>query len=405
MDILQILQSLVAIEQTALQDLDLNHQHHKTCFCSFDLSFLPTIIDSKPNLKMIENATQAICEFLKQVRIVFIDAKNPNISRFLTRMIETLLLFQGKSTMDGPLLSSTMPGLIQWPIQRFVIGSKYYGSELQVLASRLSYPDVITQHLQLEHFLGKLVDRLIRYYLRLFFNAQPPVLTTPSEQHPAPDFSSTRSRVHTMILLQYKNNTSSRGAAAADGCISSFVNTALRRIYDWQQNFVQEDLNHYPLESLSATTMRGTIPPTECEIQDITLDIHYLHRVRLGTDACRFLAELLTWPDVDNAIRAVGGWSEVEKYATLLDDYNLGQIQPDMAHFVLLKNVSYLIHQLNERRKMLEVLEHECHERLQFIWKQFKCGTRNKKLGKELIATLLKEADESTLPSLVNRIN
>jgi hypothetical protein len=419
--ILRILQSFVTIEMTALQDLDPCHVG-KTCFCSFDLSFLPTIIDSVPNLSVIESTVDAISTLLSNIHtyttIQHTDQPLPadaistthsgklHTLKFLQMILDELALLEFDNVCSGcQVISSTMPGPIQWPMKRFALGAKYYRLELAVVETRINTSDVDTGlYLQLENILGELIGRIIRYYLRLFFNAKPPILTTPSKEHPAPDFTSTRSRVHQMISLHYKGQSASRrGVAVADGCISSIFNTAIRRIYDWNENFLQLDINRYRLQDFSETTMQGIARDrslTESDLVDVTNDISHVHKVLFGVDACRFVSELLTWPNVENAISEVGGWLNVEKYASLFSNLQLGRMQPDLIHFVMLKNISFLIQRLIVGKNALVRLDHDCKERLKHISNQFKSGARNRNEGTKIIIDLLREGNEGILPSV-----
>jgi len=398
-DILQILQSLVAIEGAALDDFDCMCDG-KVFFCSFDLSFLPTVIDPKPDLRIVQKAVEVISQCLERIRVFIMKgSKDPFSSRYLTSMIEKLLLlYDMKGEIDFKLLSSTMPTSAKWPIERLSKGAMYYGSELQVISSRLHNFDAeATEHyLQLEHFLGELIGRLIRYYLRFFFNAKPPVLTTPSDTHPAPDFTSTRSRIHSLIHLHCENTKGTKDTAINDGSISSYVSLSLSRVWDLHINVLEEEMNVIQLQPLSGTTMNGRLPPSESDLQDITIDIDYLRKIVLGTNSCRFLLELFTFPGVDHAIEDVGGWCQVERYANLFYLYDLERIQPDIAHFILLRNVSHLIHHLTKKRKLLQDLEHECRERLKFISTKFRCSVRNKRLGNKTIAVMLHELIEAS---------
>ena len=117
------------------------------------------------------------------------------------------------------------------------------------------------------------------------------------------------------------------------------------------------------------------------DIDEVLLDIDEGRTILAGIRACRFIAALINWPGVSEAIREIGGWDTVESLASNLRKCNLRNEMPEQYHFTLLENiVQTMLKIIQLDTEEMGAVEKMCENRFRKVWNRFRCGTRNREL-------------------------
>lgn len=197
----------------------------------------------------------------------------------------------------------------------------FYKSEFQELYCALTTDENTTSKpfSKIRIRLGEISDSLVRYHLRRLFNSIPPSYTAvppvrTDYDHEIPDYAGCRSRVHEIIYLAAPKGGASAGAAVSDGSISSIVNVAIRRLYDFFEGIgvgysstlhapdYIEDILALTNSSKSGFPRGSTKLPSSIDFDDIMEDVEKSQCIIAAYNAGEFLLNLLGWPGVQSAI-------------------------------------------------------------------------------------------------------
>lgn len=388
-----ILRSFVEAELAALENLDIvnNHTRKKICFCSFNFSSTITPIDtSTESCNILEACIWKLEAVIKEIQILSsFEYQDDNIN-LIKDLINTFGdLENGAAKNHFEECSKAMP--FCWPISRFTSASRHYRQEFSYILSVISCSTLKPPMCFVRKTLGDFIGRLIRFHLRRFFNPVPVPLYSDGDD--LPDYSNTRSRVHTLVQMK-DDDEGGRDTATADGSISSVFGIALDRMVEFFE-LNKELLNRddYHVEGGYSTSFckrpasvgglieRGcVIELSEEDANEVLQDIKEGHTILAGIRACRFIKELLTWPGVSEALHEAGGWTKIETFADMFMKHRLGNETPEESHFTLLANMDRLLNKILIENDLLLVIEQRCEDSLRRLWKKFRCGTRNKEL-------------------------
>lgn len=277
-----------------------------------------------------------------------------------------------------------------WPAARMTKASTVFINEFNSISNMISVDskeEIVSSRLLVRNILGDLIGRAIKFYLRRFFNPVP--LPLYSDSSDLPDYSNSRSIIHTLIELKDPEGDGQRDTATADGCVSSVFGLALLKMNAFislNEKLRNGDERYFSSFCSRAATKRGlkekdrVIRLTNDDIKDVLTDIEESHIFLAGIRASKFIYSLLSWPGVASAIEDVGGWGKVESLASLFQSLDLSTEMPEEAHLILLKNVKDLKNSYKADEHELGKLELNVVESLRRVWKRFKCGSRNKEL-------------------------
>ena len=187
--------------------------------------------------------------------------------------------------------------------------------------------------------------------------------------------------------------------AAADGSISSVLNSALCHIYDGKlcQDRIEESRREssrkgaspmaklQPVDanasfSVSTASRKGTEtdgPLSDADLEVVLQDIELAQVVPTSARASAFISDLINFPGVRQAIADCGGWSCIEQSARLISEIDLESVVVDEAHFVLLQDVEKLLAEIEASQPESEMASKAAQRCLNEIWRKFKCGKVN----------------------------
>jgi len=205
--------------------------------------------------------------------------------------------------------------------------------------------------------LGDFIGRAIRFHLRRFFDAVP--LHLRSDSADLPDYSKTRSRIHTIVKLDGGGDA---GGGDADVSISSAISVALQRIW-YFKDITMESRNGEEFAFLAFNRAFG------------------------------FINKLLNWTGVSDAIKDAGGWGKIESLATILQDCALSCEMPQESHFILLTDVKALLELSNELSQKEAGVEQMWNARKEELEKASKNCEEDKKEKLILEISRLKETE------------
>ena len=301
-------------------------------------------------------------------------------------------------------------------MSRFVTALQYYTKELAFIKSSQNHYDKDSHsHSQIRYNLGDMLGRVIRFYLRRFFNPLPVSLHTASNSE-QPDYDFSRSGVHQIIEMV--ESEGQLGTVVADGSISSVISFALIRIKDFFElnSFIDSSSSKEqymapicdrPASKQGLKRQGSTIILNDDDLNEILLDISESHVILSGIRACKFFHTVMTWPGVPQTIDNVGGWSKVEYYSKMFSECKLEKEFPDETYFQLLSNVNELIQRIDNNLGHLCELEEKCHNCLKRLWTRFRCGTRKNEIlkvnpGIQVIREHLKAGGAMHYPSITS---
>lgn len=386
-----LLRSFVEAELAALEDFTVANvaTRKKIHFCSYDFSSTITPVDtSTESINIIEGCIWKLQRVLKEAERISVGgcrSTNLSVIKELIKMFDEL----GKE--NGYLIlvecSKTMP--VHWQPSRFKRALQQYREEFAYILSEMETSDAEPAVSFARKTLGDFIGRIIRYHLRRLFNPVP--LPLYSDGDDLPDYSHTRSRVHTLVEMIDEGG---RDTATADGSISSVIGTALNRIIDFfemnkellEREGRQCDNGYSDSFCKRPATIAGlvgngcVIELSEDDISEVLLDIRECHTILAGVRACLFIKGLLTWPGVPEAIQEVGGWREIETFSKMFLQHRLDKEMPEEGHFILLADVNSLLNKFRTEKQEFLTIEQKCEDSLRRLWKRFRCGTRNKEL-------------------------
>jgi hypothetical protein len=281
-----------------------------------------------------------------------------------------------------------------YPVRRVAKAVEQYRRELSIILERMNanqpmplllIDETNDSTLVVERCLSQSVGQAIRYNLRKFFNSAPPRLTpadTDYEQREQ-NYSKVKQLI-TMTLNENKENV-----AVDDECIAALVSTALLRLYEcFGLDAMLSPLIGPPvLPALFCThpasnkgfQIRG--PPallTATELDDVLHDIERTYAFVAAANACQFLLSLWTVPGVQDEINRLGGWPQIETYATISWCHALWKISPNDGHLVLLCNYQALLERLQNWCASISAVSLGCNRELIALQKRFHANTKSK---------------------------
>jgi len=213
----------------------------------------------------------------------------------------------------------------------------------------VSKPSLST-HLELR--LAEFAGQSIRFHLRRLFNPPPLPYTTPPDDCSEPSLPPTpkeialrQSRVSDLVELELPVTT--RDSAVAEGSISSLFSLALVRIYSYfgEDTFASSLDKDDPIRlpdtfCSSPVSQRGLGTPDhpvcsmpEEDLNELIGDINDVYNFLAAHHAIKFLLELMNAPGVGREVNKLGGWSMIEKYASVIKQHSSGATCEEDAHF------------------------------------------------------------------------
>lgn len=239
--------------------------------------------------------------------------------------------------------------------------------------------------LLVERRLAELLGQGIRFRLRMFFNRAPPRLTPKDVAYEVRSLN--YSNVGKLVALNMIDGVAV-SLAVGDECLSALISNALCRLYEvfGLESMLNGSELHLPTafcaspasqRQLSTRSKSVIEPITTDECDAVLRDIREATGVLAAARAARFLNDLWTTPGVQEEIQRMGGWSEVESYATVSWKYDLWKLCPADAHLVALCNVEYLRRRVDTYCTALEGTVAGCEAALAVVHKNYHLGTKN----------------------------
>jgi len=280
---------------------------------------------------------------------------NKKSHSFAIHCLEKLIEFMTLTLKEDTSLQMVCAASLSpfYPIERLRKPIKLYAGELEAIVRRLRGQHVV---LFVERRLNELLCNSTRYHLRLLLNPPPPRLSpldTTYEQR-----SKSFSRIHEIVELTVVDDK--KKVVPLDGDrVATLVNEALMQIchffgssnlLDPTSGIPMIDQNFCQTEASQRQVPRNNkirLPPlSQSEVEELQDDMNYAFQVLITLSATNFLLDLMSLPKVVSEIKRLGGWGDVETYATLLWRYELWDVHPDYEHFVLLSNFKTLSQRL-----------------------------------------------------------
>ena len=289
---------------------------------------------------------------------------------------------------------------------RVIRAAQHYKTDFEMLQHRLGRPNSPsdeTSCLLVEKRLAEFIGQAVRYYLRLFFNPAPPMITTDNESYDEDAFSKVNQHVKLLCATE--------GEEVDDSNISALVSQGLLRLHEYFGfRFLLSPDNDIPADRFvfcAKPASNRNLPVraktlahfTDVEVEEILSDVRQAMGFLAATKACRFLIDLLTKVAVKREIERFGGWSTVESYAVIARNFECWRLCPHDAHLVLLCDTGALLNRLRWLCGRLEKHFQKCEQSVAALSKRFHTTTKSKNLLKNYphirtIAQLLSESQE-----------
>lgn len=304
--------------------------------------------------------------------------------------LESLRTFLAKveSREDGKALraicNKSMP--IEWEAARFIKAARLYRQDIAGIHKALFQSMTLREsnvQLNLEKKLAESLGRAIRYHLRRLFN---PVYGTVIEDKSVNDAAFKRQSNISGIVQMYLPDwyAASADSAVSDGSVAAIVGLALETIASdiGLQHFLA---NEFEVPSLpqdffdSAASQQGvgSRPAPENDFDTILEETNSAISFLSGAKACRFLQELMSFPEVSDEINRLGGWRIVERLAKQFRSFHLDRLSPNDAHFVILEDVSSLLDRAEQYWIATKETADVCTDALNDQWERFDCDTKS----------------------------
>ncbi|GMI14680.1 hypothetical protein TrVE_jg1565 [Triparma verrucosa] len=380
-------------------------------FCAYDFSAVSPPVDVEVGSNAhLERCVQKIAVIIKNMNcMVGLSPEHPARTA-LKSLLSFATMLANKHSPEGremrENLNATMPTTANWMAARFLGAARFYKKELAVaLDMACEVPDEFNDGIKpspLRLRLGELIGASCRFHLRRLFNPIPPSYTKPGVGQAPADYSACRSTIHEIVCMEAPGGQDS---AAADGSISSVLNSALMHVYEAQLAKDHIELSRNSTKSskssgsdggggaaaaaavdpnasfvVSAISMRGLEgngPLSDDDLELVMQDIELAHVALAGSRAAKFIIDLMNWEGVAKALEDSGGWECIETYAALISEVKLETIAVDEAHFVLLRDVAGLLTSLTGAFVKSEQSGQAASRCLNDMWRRFKCGKLN----------------------------
>eukprot|EP00977_Amphora_coffeiformis_P008205 scaffold1834_cov175-Amphora_coffeaeformis.AAC.11 len=362
-----IIPFLRALVQTEVSSLELDateatsrDRPRRIAFSGFDCS------STKPPVDRVDGSGEHQSNSIQALSTAkdALDAliSNKKIHSFAIFCLEKLIEFMTLTLREDKSLQMVCAASMSssYPIERLNKPIKLYAGELGGIVRRLR-----GQHgrLFVERRLNELLCNSTRYHLRLLLNPPPPRLSPLDINYE--QRSKSFSRIHELVELTVVDDN--KKVVPLDGeRVASLVNEALMQICLFfgfgnlldptsgipviDQNFCQTEASQRQVPKNNKVRLPPLSPSEVEELQD---DMNYAFQVLITLSATNFLLDLMSLPKVVSEIKRLGGWGDVETYATLLWRYELWDIHPDCEHFVLLSNFKTLTERLASVKEAL----------------------------------------------------
>jgi len=309
----------------------------------------------------------------------------------------------------------------KWPSSRFIKAAELYRDEFEAIVANIESrqegvleieTSIVTN---IRQKLSIYLSSAIRFHLRRFFDPPPLGYTLPSDDHPSPDFSGSRSETHEMVWMASSEEKSSisfildSSNQLYQAPISYVLNLAIRRIYEYfeahhdilkitdknarspnqelkesAQSKENADLDPYPgLSSSSLYCLSEEASDlhimNDNEVQEVIEDIMLAKLALSAANAGKFIYSLILWPGVKSCIREVGGWhSNVELFARIFYEHNLNIDNPEDGHLILLRDIDGIMLELEKEKGQMGEIGSRGEGILNLFWNRFKTGKSRK---------------------------
>lgn len=240
-----------------------------------------------------------------------------------------------------------------------------------------------------EECLTGVLDRAIRYQLRMLLNCAPAIITKENEKYEdlIPDFSGVSEivfayySINPEVLLEEYNFAAMVSETLLNLCI--FAGPGLF-IEERPEVFFPDSFCSIPscqiTFKVSRKDKRATIELSERELDDVLREINSSCVFLAAARSCSFLVNLLDAPGVQDEISRVGGWELTEKYATIILDNKMYELAPDCQHLVALHDVSKLVQRLNKLLPQFTDRELRCMKSIDQMKDRFRVKTKTEKV-------------------------
>lgn len=226
--------------------------------------------------------------------------------------------------------------------------------------------------MSVEQNLAALLGQAIRFQLRKLLNAKPVRLTKVNEDYDQMA-ETCYSKVNCLVKL---TNDAGVNAPVDEGFLSAPFSVALQRLYEYFDLPKLLDSSNAPMQLPTAfcaseqsqrelaTRPRNAEPWSQKDVEMVLDDIDTATSFLAAARAARFLLDLLEAPGVQDEITRMGGWGEIETYASCIWKNDFWQLCEADAHLVSLCNVSALHRRLQVYCTAMEALTDACEEGL-----------------------------------------
>jgi len=396
--ILQLLQALVRVESVSLGPINNSPPPKKKRQVHF--SGLVTQPPVDRDLKTAEHQQESI-EAMMHAKKQIQSLKSTAIPAI--QQLRNFLSSLSSSDDDNQQLLQTIASAIgpDFPSKRVSVLADVCLGDFEILERRLSNvprDDVIMSPLQqaqmmmmrssssssssddpltsVEEHLTALLGQGIRFQLRMLLNEAPPRLSCVNAAY---DEMAEKAYSKVSELVQPPLN---------EGLLSAPFSTALLRLHEYfgleklmdSSSSTTDPVLMLPTEFCSSAasqrqlSVRGKIEPlTEQEKEAVLVDIRAAASFLAAARAARFLVDLLSAPGVQEEIKRMGGWSEIETYASCSWNYDLWKHKAGDgdAHLVVLCNVAALYKRLQSYCTAMEALTDDCEAALAQLHSNF----------------------------------
>ena len=400
--ILPLLQALVRVESVSLGPSNNSPSPKKTRRVHFSgLVTQPPVDRELASAEHQQESIEAMMHAKKQIQSLKSTAI-PAIQQ-LRDFLSSL-----SSSDDNQQLLQTIASAIgpDFPSKRVSVLADVCLGDFEILGRRLSnvpHDDVVMSPLQqqmmmmrssssssndpltsVEQRLTALLGQGIRFQLRMLLNEAPPRLSKVNEAY---DEMAEKAYSKVSELVQPPVN---------EGLLSAPFSTALLRLHEYfgleklmdSSSSTTDPVLMLPTEFCSSAasqrqlSVRGKTfePLTEQDKEAVMVDIRAAASFLAAARAARFLVDLLSAPGVQKEIKRMGGWSEIETYASCSWNYDLWKHKAGDgdAHLVVLCNVAALHKRLQSYCTAMEALTDDCEASLAQLHSNFHLATKSK---------------------------
>jgi len=264
-------------------------------------------------------------------------------------------------------------------------------SPLQRSQLMMSQPEY--EAISVEQCLADLLGQAIRFQLRMLLNEAPVRLSKANDAYDQMAEVS-YSKVIDLVSAYYVNEEGNK-VPLTDGILSAPFSTALQRLTEYFDIPTLLDSSNNAIPELPTefcaseqfqrklSSKAGLyVPLSDDDVHTVVQEIEEATPFLAAARGARFLKDLLAAPGVQDEIERMGGWGEIETYASCIWNYDFWKLCPHDAHLLLLCNPAALHRRLQHYCDAMDELAEDCHASLQRLHKNFHLSTSSKKLLK-----------------------